>query len=250
MSNGALIDRRDLELLSEKFGQGQAFENAKERVVSGEPLAYVIGEWYFYGLTFLLDSSCLIPRPDTEHVVDKAIEVLPKGGFFIDLCTGSGCIAVSVLKHRPDLTALGIDISEGALAKARENAAKNGVGDRLTLIQGDVFKLTGERLPLCDAIISNPPYIRSDVVPTLEVAKSEPVSALDGGEDGLDFYRHILSELAFALKKDGAFIFEIGYDQAEQILDLAKENGASGSVFKDYGGNDRVFFGKRTGAKS
>ena len=234
------IDKRDLELLREKFGEGEALEGALKRVESGEPLAYVIGEWYFYGLTFALNSECLIPRPDTEHTVERAIRDIPRGGSFIDLCTGSGCIAVSVLKHRPDLRAYAAEISHKACLMARKNAEMNGVADRLTLIEGDIFELSCGDIPKFDTVISNPPYIRSDVVPTLEVAKSEPTMALDGGRDGLDFYRHILKNFPAALKEGGEFIFEIGYDQAEDIRDLAEENGMDALILKDYGGNDRV----------
>ena len=238
------IDRRDRELLADKLGRGDAYERALTQLKNGEPLAYLIGEWYFYGLTFRLDRSCLIPRPDTEHIVERAINDIPKGGCFIDLCTGSGCIAISILKNRSDLTAYALDISGQALEMAKSNAELNGVADRITLMQADVFAADPSVMPLFDAVISNPPYIRSDVVSTLEVAKSEPVTALDGGEDGLDFYRHILTHYADRLKVGGEFIFEIGYDQREDLLALAKENGLYGEVFKDYGGNDRVFRGR------
>ena len=237
-----LLDRRDLELLREKYGEGEELKKAIGRVQSGEPLAYVIGEWYFYGLTFSLNESCLIPRPDTEHAVEAAIKMLPKGGCFIDLCTGSGCIAVSVLKHRPDVTAYALEIAPAALEKAEFNAKANGVSERIRFIGADVFALDPIEagLPQFDAVVSNPPYIRSDVVPTLEVSKSEPLAALDGGADGLDFYRHILKAYAPTLKDGGTFIFEIGYDQGDDIKALAEERNMSCEVSRDYGGNDRV----------
>jgi len=233
------MNRRDLALLEEKFS-GDALSEAVKRVENGEPLAYVLGEWYFYGLTFKLNDECLIPRPDTEHTVEKAIEALPKNGKFIDLCTGSGCIAVSILKNRPDLTAFALDISEKAIEAAKENAALNGVSDRVTFIRADVFSFDTSALPYFDAVISNPPYIRSDVVQTLEVAKAEPIKALDGGTDGLDFYRYIINSYRERLNGNGCFIFEIGYDQKEDITALALSHGLECKVFKDYGGNDRV----------
>ena len=233
------IDRRDLSLLAEKF-DGEALDLAVKRVESGEPLAYVLGEWYFYGLTFSLNSECLIPRPDTEHIVEKAIETLPKNGVFVDLCTGSGGIAISVLKNRPDLTAYALDISEKAIEAATENAVSNGVSDRITLICADVFKFDATSLPTLCAVISNPPYIRSDVVPTLEVSKTEPTAALDGGADGMDFYRSIISSYKDQITPDGSFIFEIGYDQKADITSLANSHGMLCRVYKDYGGNDRV----------
>ena len=234
------IDKRDRALLEEAFPEGKDFDRALARLKSGEPLAYVLGEWYFYGLTFKLNDACLIPRPDTEHVVDKAIAGIKKGGCFIDLCTGSGCIAVSVLKNRPDLTAYALDISGRALEKAKENATLNGVSDRITFIEGDVFAFEPSELPAFAAVISNPPYIRSDVVPTLEVAKSEPWEALDGGEDVMDFYRFIIKKYCDKLTRGGEFIFEIGYDQGEAIRLLARQNGLDCEITKDYGGNDRV----------
>lgn len=230
---------RELSFLKEKFSDGE-LDAAVKRVQSGEPLAYVLGEWYFYGLTFSLNSDCLIPRPDTEHVVEKAIQTLPKGGRFIDLCTGSGCIAVSILKNRPDLTAYALDISALALEKAKSNAATNDVDDRIEFILADIFKLDANTLPEFDAVISNPPYIRSAVVKTLDVAKTEPITALDGGEDGLDFYRFILEKYRSRLSQNGNFIFEIGYDQGADMLSLAEASGLSCQIFKDYSQNDRV----------
>lgn len=234
-----LIDKRDLALLKEKFSE-QALEKAVELVRSGEPLAYVLGEWYFYGLTFKLNKACLIPRPDTEHVVEAAINTVKKGGRFIDLCTGSGCIAISVLKNRPDLTAYALEISAKALEMAKKNAEANGVSDRLTFIEANVFDFDPASLPGLNAVISNPPYIRSEVVPTLEVSKSEPITALDGGSDGLDFYRHIMSAYKGVSENGGCFIFEIGYDQGSDLTTLSRSYGMSCEIRKDYGGNDRV----------
>ncbi len=231
------LSRLENELLVEHFGHGEGFLAAKKRVESGEPLAYVIGEWYFYGLTFKLNRACLIPRPDTEHVVEAAIGKIPKNGRFADLCTGSGCIAVSVLKNRPDLSAEGYDISEAALSAARENAALNGVSAQFSAL--DVLNAEPQE-EIYDAVVSNPPYIRSDVIPTLSTVQREPAAALDGGKDGLVFYREIVRRYKSALKKDGSFIFEIGYDQGRDIKRIAEENGFSCEIMKDYGGNDRV----------
>lgn len=243
------LSKRELEFLSERFGDGKAFEAAVKRVKSGEPLAYVLGEWYFYGLTFKVNESCLIPRPDTEHIVEKAISLLPRNGAFADLCTGSGCIAISVVRNRPDVTCIAYDISDGALKKARENASLNETS--VDFRQADIFSLTLDENSL-DAIVSNPPYIPSEVIPTLDTVQKEPVTALDGGRDGLDFYRHIVSRFRYALKNGGAFIFEIGYDQATAIRGIAEENGFNCEITKDYGGNDRVAFltRKNNGEKS
>lgn len=232
------MTNRDLCLLKERYS-GEQLEDAVKRVESGEPLAYVLGQWYFYGLTFGLNKDCLIPRPDTEHVVERAIASIKKNGRFADLCTGSGCIAISVLANRKDLRAECVDISENAVSAAKENARLNGVEDRCEIYCADVFDLVLDRESF-DCIISNPPYIDSGVVKELEVSRYEPIKALDGGEDGMDFYRYIVSEMKGALKKDGSFIFEIGYDQKEKIENIAAKHGMSCHVIKDYGGNDRV----------
>lgn len=229
-------------ILHEHFQAQADYYGAKTRAENGEPLAYIIGEWYFYGLTFKLNRECLIPRPDTEHIVEKAISFLPENGRFADLCTGSGCIALSVLANRPDLTAFALDISQGALDAARENAELLKVNERIAFTQADVLAAPTLQKEYFDAIISNPPYISSSVLAELDVAKTEPVLALDGGSDGLLFYRHIIKNYAYALKKDGAFIFEIGYDQANELRALADENAFSCEIIKDYGGNDRVAF--------
>ena len=231
------MTNRELTFLKEKYS-GNELDEAIARFESGEPLAYVLGEWYFYGLTFKLNDACLIPRPDTEHIVEKAIEAVKKGGVFADLCTGSGCIAISVLKNRPDLTCSAYDISGKALEKARENAALNFVSERVKFHEADVFALELAESSL-DCIISNPPYIQTSVIDSLETVQREPRIALDGGADGLDFYRYMIERFASALTPDGCFIFEIGYDQADDIRALAASHSFSCSVFKDYGGNDR-----------
>lgn len=231
------LSRLDREILAEHFGNGTEFNEAVKRVEGGEPLAYVIGEWYFYGLTFKLNSDCLIPRPDTEHTVEAAIKRIPENGRFADLCTGSGCIAVSVLKNRPDLKCDACDISDGALKMAKQNAGLNGV--HANFFTDDVLKAKPEK-EIYDAVVSNPPYIKSSVIPTLETVQKEPMRALDGGEDGLMFYREIVKRYKQSLKENGIFIFEIGYDQGEDIRKIAEENGFECKVTKDYGGNDRV----------
>jgi release factor glutamine methyltransferase len=206
------------------------------------PLQYIFGEWYFMGEKFFVSRDCLIPRQDTEILVENAINVIKKGGRIADLCTGSGCIGISVLLNRSDITDVTlVDISESALNMARKNAAHNGVDQRFCGILGDVTdkSLLGDKKYA--AIISNPPYIRHDVVPTLSREVSfEPTAALDGGVDGLDFYRAIVSNFAANLDDGGKFIFEIGYDQAEDLKNIAKEHGFCCRIVRDLGGNDRV----------
>ena len=220
----------------------KALFDALDKRCERYPLQYIFGEWDFYGETYRVTPDCLIPRPDTEVLVEKAIRLLPKNARFADLCTGSGCIAISTLAHRPDCTAHAVDLFPKTVALARENAERNGVEDRLTLSVADVLDpatLAGES-PLA-AILSNPPYIRTEVIDTLarELFR-EPRAALDGGEDGLIFYRTIVKNFSSRLTDSGFFLFEIGYDQEENIKQIASQNGFLCTVEKDLGGNPRV----------
>jgi release factor glutamine methyltransferase len=207
-----------------------------------EPLQYLLGTWGFWRQEYEVSPDCLIPRPDTETLVDYAVRHLPRGARVLDLCTGSGCIAISLLCERPDLTGVAVELYERTLALAKRNAVRNGVTEeRLTLLQGDVLRgdfLAG--LGTFDAILSNPPYIPTATVATLAPELAfEPHAALDGGEDGLLFYRRILqSDYRAALREDGFFAFEIGYDQGDVLRALA--DGDRCDIVRDLGGCDRV----------
>ncbi len=205
-----------------------------------EPLAYVLGEAWFYDECYRVSPACLIPRADTELLVEYAVTHAPQGGRVADLCTGSGCIAISLLAHRADLRGDAYEISQEALSLARENATKNGVSDRLAFYERDL--LTEE--PLCaryDMILSNPPYVTDaewqTVAPELH---HEPTAAFLGGEDGLRFYRHFIKTFAPCLLPGGCFVFEIGFAQADDLRRLAGEQGFVPDVQKDYGGRDRM----------
>ena len=202
-----------------------------------EPLAYILGEVPFYHSTLRVTPDCLIPRSDTERLVELAVKKLPEGARFLDLCTGSGAIAVTVLAERRDTSAVATDILEGALTVAAENAVRQGVADRLTLLRSDLLRETPEGR--FHAIFSNPPYIPTAVVDTLspEVGR-EPRLALDGGEDGLFFYRRILT-LRDLLLPGGFLLLECGYDQEEAMAALAAEAGMSFTPYRDYGGRFR-----------
>ncbi len=226
-------------LLAETFS-GEALAAAVKRRAAREPLQYILGEWGFWRETYEVAPCCLVPRPDTEHLVERAISLLPRGARFADLCTGSGCVAISTLCSRPDTTALAVDLFEDTLAIAARNAQRNGAFDRVRFLQADVLK-TPPSVGQFDAILSNPPYIQSAVVDTLSAeVLGEPRAALDGGADGLDFYRAILGAWCTTLRENGFFLFEIGYDQGEDLRTLAREAGLTAEVFRDYGGNDRV----------
>ncbi len=234
------LQRRDETLLKEAFPDENEFVSAKARVESGEPLAYVIGKWFFYDQVYKVSPECLIPQPDTEHLVDNLIRFLPEGGRFADLCTGSGCIAISALAHRKDASGVGVDISEGAIALARENAVLNGVSDRVGFSVADILGANPLGEEKFDVIVSNPPYIRSDVISTLDrEVQAEPRIALDGGIDGLVFYRRIIKAYTKNIKPGGYLILEIGYDQADEVTELIPSD-FDVKIFKDYGGNDRV----------
>ena len=229
-------------LLLEAF-EGQALEEAVSRRVTHYPLQYILGEWHFYREVYEVDENCLIPRSDTEILVELATKTLANGARFLDLCTGSGCVAVSTLAARPDTTAVAVDLFEKTLALATRNAAKNGVAARFTPKQADVLCAPSEAFAgeLFDAILSNPPYILDSVVPTLQTEVSfEPQAALAGGRDGLDFYRAILQNWRQLLKPNGIILFEIGYDQAGALRALATTVGMHCEIKKDYGGCDRV----------
>lgn len=219
---------------------------AAERRMGRYPLQYILGTWDFFGLPFEVDENCLVPRPDTECLVEEAIRRLPRGGRFADLCTGSGCIAVATLAYRPDLTAAALELYPNTLALAVENSRRNKVSQRMTPVQADLLNGGAEALAALspfDAILSNPPYIPSRVIPGLSPeVQREPWAALDGGEDGLTFYRAILRDYVRLVRPGGLILLEIGYDQGEALRTLCHEflPQARVEVLRDLGGCDRV----------
>ncbi len=231
----------------EEMNQYRAFiQRRKDR----EPTAMILGEWDFMGLTFRLNKSTLIPEQDTEVLVETALEELKRRGLgeaplrILDLCTGSGSILLSLLHELRNAGGLGTDLSEEALEAARENAVRLGLQERAAFRQGDLWEPVGDER--FDLIVSNPPYVPTEVIPTLEpeVRCGEPYAALDGGEDGLVFYRRIMREAAGHLKSSGIIIVESGFDEASQIAALMQDQKFRGiRTVKDYGGLDRVVLG-------
>ena len=213
-------------------------EHRKKRV----PLEYITHRTEFMGLPFFVDGRVLIPRQDTECLVEEALKY-SEDADVLDLCTGSGCIAVSLAVLGKPRRILASDKSVEALSVAKKNAAINGT--EVEFVHSDLWKdIEGD----FDLITCNPPYIRRDVIPTLmpEVREYEPVMALAGGEDGLDFYREILAGIGTFLRRNGRLIFEIGYDQGEDVAGLMREAGLTEvSVKKDLAGLDRVVIGVR-----
>ncbi len=222
------------------------------------PLQHLTGKQDFMGLTFLVNEQVLIPRQDTEILVEEVMRHLHDGMRLLDVCTGSGCILISLLHYSNNCRGVGVDISKEALTIARENGRRllgHGGEDLLqetsaeasecVFVQGDLFEGTEG---VFDMIISNPPYIPSGVIETLapEVRDHEPRQALDGTEDGLFFYRRIVEESRGHLAGGGMLFFEIGYDQAQAVSSLMEEAGfLEITVVQDYAGLDRVVYGTR-----
>ena len=186
------------------------------------PLQYITGEQEFMGLPFKVNSNVLIPRQDTETLVEEALKVIRPGMKVLDMCTGSGCILISILKNVLNVEGVGCDISKQALIVAKENAKLNNVV--ATFERSDLFDHVTETF---DVIVSNPPYIRTEEIATLmpEVCQFEPINALDGKEDGLFFYRKMIAESSKYLNPNGVILFEIGYDQGQDVSLMLKEAG-------------------------
>ena len=208
----------------------------------GTPLAHIIGQTEFYGLPFRTDARALIPRSDSECVVDLALEVIPDGPVSVaDLGTGSGCLLVAILANRPQAVGQGIDRSADALALAKENAALNRVDGR-AVFQAQSWAVW-DGWSDCDLILSNPPYIASAVIASLEpqVRDHEPRAALDGGPDGLAAYREIITLAAAHMKPDTHLVLEIGHDQRVAVTELLEAAGFADLIHRrDLGGNDRA----------
>ena len=204
--------------------------SAIERLLKGEPLAYVLGEWEFYGLPLYVNENVLIPRDDTVAVAQLAINqaiFLPSDPRVLDLCTGSGCIGLAVASRIKDARVTLADISKDALAVAKKNIARHKMTGRVSCMQVDAMKPAPAFLGKFDMIVSNPPYITTAEMPELQdsVKLFEPHLALWGGADGLDFYRSIAVNFSAALKPGGFLCLEFGEDQGDDICCILEENG-------------------------
>lgn len=211
-----------------------------ERRATCEPLQYITGEQEFMGLTFLTDPSTLIPRQDTETLVEEVLLHLHDGMEILDVCTGSGCILLSLLKYSNDCIGVGCDLNPDAVLLAQKNAEMLGLD--ATFVQSDLFEHIEGKY---DMIVSNPPYVETAVIETLDMVVKgyEPHAALDGGADGLDFYRRLVTQAKPFLRKEGMLFFEIGYNQAESVSRLLAEAGyIEVTVKKDLAGLDRVVY--------
>jgi len=228
--------------------QEALFDSYLERRSRREPVSLIIGRKGFWKIMLNVNSGVLTPRPETEVIVDEALKAFPEHMAFtiLDLGVGSGAILLSILAERPAARGLGVDISEDALAVARENAANLDLDGRTALLRGDWATGLGDAG--FDLVVANPPYIPSAVIETLdpEVRDHDPRVALDGGEDGLDPYRVLAPEILRVLKPGGMFAVEIGYDQSAAVEALFRGAGAAGvRTIKDLGLRDRVVAGSK-----
>ncbi len=223
--------------------EAEQIEKIISRRNSGEPLQYILGETEFMGFKFNVNPSTLIPRQDTELLVETAIDIIGNDkATVLDIGTGSGCIGISIAKLCPAASVTLLDFSEKALCTAQENAQLNKV--KINTVLCDILKDFPEEK--FDFIVSNPPYIETETVKTLDstVKDFEPLTALDGGDDGLIFYRRISEIAKDMFENNGTLIFEIGYNQGQTVSDILRENGFRNvEILKDFCGNDRVVKG-------
>ncbi len=246
---GLLIDA-DRPLAKEELGR---YREMHQRRRAGEPVAYLLGVREFYGRPFLVDRRVLIPRPDTEHLVEVALartRHLSLSARVLDLCTGSGCVAISLGRERPTTSVIGADVSPDALAVAAENVLRLGAYN-VGLICSDLFAALRPGRDRFDLITANPPYIAEGEIPSLavDIRGYEPHLALGGGPDGLDLLRRIVAEAPPFLAEGGALAVEIGSDQGEAVQGIFAAQGyLDVSVQRDYGGLDRVVSGRRPSA--
>ncbi|MDO4304796.1 MAG: peptide chain release factor N(5)-glutamine methyltransferase [Bacillota bacterium] len=237
-------DRNFLLVHGKEQVSGEKYEDYVKYIAlrkSHIPLQQIVGYQEFMGLKFKVTPDVLIPRQDTEILVEEVMRYLHDGMHILDMCTGSGCILLSLLRYSNDCAGTGCDISQKALEVARENA--DALGLKASFVQSDLFETVNDKY---EFIVSNPPYIPTDVIPALmeEVKNHEPLTALDGREDGLYFYRRIVKEAKEHLYPGGMLFFEIGWDQAQAVSALMEEAGYQEvTVCKDLAGLDRVVHG-------
>ena len=217
-----------------------------DRLANDEPLQYITNNQEFMKLDFYVDENVLIPRADTEILVEEVLKLNNKNSKILDLCTGSGAIGISIAVYNESAQIYLSDVSDKALKVAEKNIIKQQVEDRVQLIHSNMFENINEKE--FDIIVSNPPYIETETINKLDKnVLNEPHLALDGGEDGVDFYRIIIKQAKNYLKKGGYLALEIGYNQRKSVCDLLKQEEVYEEICckKDLGGNDRVVIAQR-----
>ena len=245
------LDLSEVSLLTnpQKNVSRESEEKFKELIIrrgNHEPVKYIINKAWFMEYEFYVNENVLIPRFETELLVEKIITYVTQNGYkeILEIGAGSGCISISTAKACNDAKILAVDISENALCVAKINAEKNNVKN-IDFMLSDLYTNIADKK--FDVIVSNPPYIKTDVIDTLEksVTHYEPILALDGGADGLHFYKKIIFESKKYLNENGMIFFEIGYDQGEAVKNILLSNGfVNVEVFKDYSDLDRIVIGK------
>lgn len=238
MRKEQLLINNKQELKEEELKQ---IDSKVQQIIKGKPIQYIINKQEFMGIDFYVDENVLIPQPDTEILVEEVIKqskYYNKSINILDLCTGSGAIAISIAKNIENVKIVASDISESALKVAKKNAIKNKI--EIKFIKSNIFNNINEKF---DIIVSNPPYIETENIENLsKEVKNEPKIALDGGKDGLDFYKEISKNAFEFLKNNGKLIFEIGYNQKESVIKILSKTNKYKNIkcIKDYSGNDRV----------
>lgn len=233
-----------------------AYRELIKRRLAGEPIAYLVGEQEFWSLPFWVDPAVLVPRRDTETLIDVVLDAIPPADraaprTVIDACTGSGCVAVTLARELPGARVIATDVSAPAAALAARNAERNGVADRVDVRTGDLLAPAADALP-ADVLVSNPPYVASAVVDTLAPeVRREPRIALDGGADGLDVLRRLAAAAPGAVAPGGLVALEHGYDQADAVRALLDATGAfePAATRADLGGQPRVTWARRRRAQ-
>lgn len=223
------------------------YENNINELIKGKPLQYITNKQEFMGLNFYVDENVLIPQPDTEILVEKAIEIAEttQKNKILDMCTGSGCIAISLAKNINNAQIIATDISNNALNVANKNAINHNVENKIKFINSDMFNNIEEKF---DIIVSNPPYIETVTINKLEIeVQNEPHLALDGGIDGLKFYKIIANNAFKYLNENGYLLLEIGYNQQESVTQLLQDTGKYKNIetIKDLGGNYRIVIARK-----
>ena len=223
------------------------YENCIKELIKGKPLQYITNKQEFMGLNFYVDENVLIPQPDTEILVEKAIEIAEttQKNKILDMCTGSGCIAISLAKNINNVQITAVDISNSALNVANKNAINNNVENKIKFINSDMFNNIEEKF---DIIVSNPPYIETETISKLEIeVQNEPHVALDGGIDGLKFYKIIANNAFEYLNENGYLLLEIGYNQQNSVTQLLQDIGKYKNIetVKDLGGNYRIVIARK-----
>ena len=239
ITRAQMIANNDMEFSKDKTNN---YINSIKKISTGIPIQYITNNQEFMNLNFYVDENVLIPQPDTETLVEEVInEYKEKKCEILDLCTGSGAIAISLAKYINESNIVASDISMKALQIAKLNAEKNLVRKKIEFIESDMFnKIYKDDF---DIIVSNPPYIKTKVIEKLDrQVKNEPYIALDGGADGLKFYKIIIENAYKYIKNEGKVFLEIGYDQKNKLINLFKENNHYENIYskKDLGGNDRI----------